>query len=50
MKLSNRAAAGWAIAVFILIGLALVLIGVLRGTDTDSQQEQPDAAHVVVSR
>lgn len=50
MKLSNRAAAGWAIAVFILIGLVLLLIGVLRGSDTDSQQEQPDARPAVVAR
>jgi hypothetical protein len=41
MKLSSRAMAGWAIGVFILIGLVLLLIGALRGNDTDSQQEPP---------
>lgn len=41
MKLSNRAMAGWAIAVFILVGLLLLLVGVLEGDDTDSLQEQP---------
>lgn len=41
MKLSNRAMAGWAIAVFVVIGLVLLLVAVLEGSDTDSQQEQP---------
>ncbi|MEI5674500.1 MULTISPECIES: hypothetical protein [unclassified Nocardioides] len=41
MKLSNRAAAGWAIAVFVVIGLVLLLIGVLEGSDTGSQQKPP---------
>lgn len=41
MKLSNRAIAGWAITVFIVIGVVFLLVAVLRGGDTDSQQEQP---------
>ncbi len=41
MKLSNRAMAGWAIAVFVLIGLVLLIIATVIGNDTDSQQEPP---------
>ncbi|HTW17013.1 MAG TPA: hypothetical protein VMF51_17920 [Nocardioides sp.] len=41
MKLSNRALAFWAIAVFIVIGLVLILIGVLEGDDTDNVNQQP---------
>lgn len=42
MKLSNRAMAGWAIAVFIVIGLVMILVATVIGNDTDSQQEQPE--------
>lgn len=41
MKLSNRAMAGWAIAVFLMIGLVLLIIAMVLGNDTDSQEEQP---------
>lgn len=41
MKISNRVMAGWAIAVFVLVGFVLLLVGVLEGSDTGSQQEQP---------
>lgn len=41
MKLSHRALAFWAIAVFIVIGLVLILIGVLEGDDTDYVDQQP---------
>lgn len=41
MKLSNRAMAAWAIAVFVVIGLVLILIATLEGDDTDYVDQQP---------
>jgi hypothetical protein len=48
MKLSNRAMAGWAITVFLLIGLLLLVIALVIGNDTDSQEEQPVQGRSVV--
>lgn len=47
MKLSNRAFAVWAIAVFVVVGLVLLVVALVIGTDTDSQEEQPVQGQIV---
>ncbi|WP_182523709.1 hypothetical protein [Nocardioides dongkuii] len=43
MKLSNRAMAGWAIAVFILVGAIFVVMGAILGGDENVQDQPVDA-------
>ena len=42
MKLSNRAMAGWAITVFVVVGAILLVIALVSDGGTPAQQEQPE--------
>lgn len=43
VKVNSRIGAVWAIAVFVVIGLLLILVAALNGGDDNDQETQPDS-------
>ena len=41
MKVNSRVGAAWAVTVFVVIGLVLILVAVLNGGDDADMEDQP---------
>ena len=43
MKVNSKVGVIWAVTVFVVIGLVLVLVASLNGGDDNDQEKQPDS-------
>lgn len=46
MKVNSKVGVIWAVAVFVVIGLVLVLVASLNGGDDNDQEKQPESIGV----